>query len=338
MKKAALIFVLFFCINQVSAQNNIEKLLISGVNDAKTFAKSYITPGAESLMYSMNSGWYKTAKVHKPLGFDISLVASGHFVNNADQSFDLNVSDYENIRFEDGSQSKQVATVFGENTPSVSVISRVEENGLNQDIEILLPNGVSSKGVDVLPTAFLQAEVGLFKSTEIKVRYFPKTNIEEVESEMIGFGIQHEITSWLPLGRVLPVDISGLVAYTQLDTQFDFSGDVALRGENQRLELDAETWLFELIASTKLPIINFYGGLGYISGNSDLDLKGTYIIEANIFNQERVLTDPFTVNNDISGLRATVGAKLKLGFFGLNADYTFQEYETISVGIHFGFR
>ncbi|PJB11943.1 MAG: hypothetical protein CO119_09120 [Flavobacteriales bacterium CG_4_9_14_3_um_filter_40_17] len=338
MKKAALIFVLFFCINQVSAQNNIEKLLISGVNDAKTFAKSYITPGAESLMYSMNSGWYKTAKVHKPLGFDISLVASGHFVNNADQSFDLNVSDYENIRFEDGSQSKQVATVFGENTPSVSVISRVEENGLNQDIEILLPNGVSSKGVDVLPTAFLQAEVGLFKSTEIKVRYFPKTNIEEVESEMIGFGIQHEITSWLPLGRVLPVDISGLVAYNQLDTQFDFSGDVALRGENQRLELDAETWLFELIASTKLPIINFYGGLGYISGNSDLDLKGTYIIEANIFNQERVLTDPFTVNNDISGLRATVGAKLKLGFFGLNADYTFQEYETISVGIHFGFR
>jgi len=338
MKKAALIFVLFFCINQVSAQNNIEKLLISGVNDAKTFAKSYITPGAESLMYSMNSGWYKTAKVHKPLGFDISLVASGHFVNNADQSFDLNVSDYENIRFEDGSQSKQVATVFGENTPSVSVISRVEENGLNQDIEILLPNGVSSKGVDVLPTAFLQAEVGLFKSTEIKVRYFPKTNIEEVESEMIGFGIQHEITSWLPLGRVLPVDISGLVAYNQLDTQFDFSGDVALRGENQRLELDAETWLFELIASTKLPIINFYGGLGYISGNSDLDLKGTYIIEANIFNQERVLTDPFTVNNDISGLRATVGAKLKLGFFALNADYTFQEYETISVGIHFGFR
>ena len=338
MKKAALIFVLFFCINQVSAQNNIEKLLISGVNDAKTFAKSYITPGAESLMYSMNSGWYKTAKVHKPLGFDISLVASGHFVNNADQSFDLNVSDYENIRFEDGSQSKQVATVSGENTPSVSVISRVEENGLNQDIEILLPNGVSSKGVDVLPTAFLQAEVGLFKSTEIKVRYFPKTNIEEVESEMIGFGIQHEITSWLPLGRVLPVDISGLVAYNQLDTQFDFSGDVALRGENQRLELDAETWLFELIASTKLPIINFYGGLGYISGNSDLDLKGTYIIEANIFTQERVLTDPFTVNNDISGLRATVGAKLKLGFFGLNADYTFQEYETISVGIHFGFR
>jgi hypothetical protein len=338
MKKTAPILILLFCINSVTAQDNIEKLLISGINDAKTFATSYITPGAESLMYSMNSGWYKTAKVHKTLGFDISLIASGHFVNNSDQSFNLDVADYENIRFEDGSQSKPVATIFGENSPNVSVIARVEENGLGQDIEILLPNGVSSNSVDVLPAAFLQAELGLFKSTEIKVRYFPKTNIEDVETEMIGLAVQHELTSWLPLGRVLPLDISGLIAYTQLDSQFDFSGDVALRGENQRLELDAETWLFELIASTKLPIINFYGGLGYVSGDSDLDLKGTYIIESTIFTQERVLTDPFTVNNDISGLRATLGAKLKLGFFGLNADYTFQEYETISVGLHFGFR
>lgn len=338
MKKTAPIFVLFFCINQITAQNNIEKLLISGVNDAKTFAKSYITPGAESLMYSMNSGWYSTAKVHKPLGFDVSVVASGHFVNNSDQSFDLNVADYENIRFEDGSQSKQVATVFGENSPGVFVIARVEENGLNQDIEILLPNGVSSNSVDVLPAAFLQAELGLTKSTEIKVRYFPKTNIEDVETEMIGVAVQHEFTAWLPLRRLLPVSISGLAAYTNLDSQFDFSGDVALRGENQRLELNADTWLFEVIASTKLPIINFYGGLGYVTGDSDLDLKGTYIIESTIFTQERVLTDPFTVNNDISGLRATIGAKLKLGFFGLNADYTFQEYETVSIGIHFGFR
>lgn len=338
MKKTASILILIFCLNSITAQNNIEKLLISGINDAKTFAASYITPGAESLMYSMNSGWYSTAKVHKPLGFDISLVASGHFVNNSDQSFDLNVNDFENIRFEDGSQSKSVATIFGENRPHVSVIARVEENGLSQDIEILLPNGVSSNSVDVLPAAFLQAELGLLKSTEIKVRYFPKTNIEDVETEMIGFAVQHELTSWLPLGRAIPVDISGLVAYTQLDSQFNFSGDVALRGKNQRLDLNAETWLFEVIASTKLPIINFYGGLGYVTGNSDLDLKGTYIIESTIFTQERVLTDPFTVNNDISGLRATLGAKLKLGFFGLNADYTFQEYETISLGIHFGFR
>lgn len=338
MKKTAQIFILLFCINSINAQDNIEKLLISGVNDAKRFAASYITPGAESLMYSMNSGWYSTAKVHKPLGFDISLVASGHFVNDSDQSFNLNVADYENIRFEDGSQSKAVATIFGENNPGVSVIARVEENGLSQDVEILLPNGVSSNSVDVLPAAFLQAELGLLKSTEIKVRYFPKVNTDDVETEMIGLAVQHELTSWLPLGQILPVDISGLVAYTKLDSRFDFSGDVALRGENQRLELGAETWLFEVIASTKLPIINFYGGLGYVSGDSDLDLKGTYIIEPTIFTQERVLTDPFTVNNDISGLRATVGAKLKLGFFGLNADYTFQEYETISVGLHFGFR
>ena len=36
-------------------------------------------------------------------------------------------------------------------------------------------------------------------------------------------------------------------------------------------------------------------------------------------------------------MRTTLGANLKLGFFGINADYTIAEYDSASLGINFGF-
>jgi hypothetical protein len=36
-------------------------------------------------------------------------------------------------------------------------------------------------------------------------------------------------------------------------------------------------------------------------------------------------------------MRTTLGANLKLAFFGINADYTFADYNSISFGINFGF-
>jgi hypothetical protein len=323
---------------QIHAQQNFEQLLLSGIEDTKTFARSYISPGAESLMYTINSGWFKTAATHKFLGFDISLIGAAHFVEDSDQSFDMNVNDFQNIRFPDGSTSKKIATVFGDNNPNQTVIVTLTENGFSEDVEILLPDGVASENIDVLPAAFLQAELGIFKGTDLKVRYIPEFTTEDVETGLYGLGIQHELTSWLPLQRLLPINVAVLGAYTHLNSEFDFSGKSALDGQNQKLELDMDTWLFQLIASTKLPIINFYGGVGYITGDSDFDLKGTYEIQSNILSQPRVLTDPFSVSNSVSGARATVGANLKIAFFEVNAEYHFQEYNALSVGVHFGIR
>jgi len=41
---------------------------------------------------------------------------------------------------------------------------------------------------------------------------------------------------------------------------------------------------------------------------------------------------------DASGVRATVGTRLSLGFFKIFADYTIQEYNTLAAGIAFSFR
>lgn len=190
----------------------------------------------------------------------------------------------------------------------------------------------------MLPTAFLQGRIGVFKATEVKVRYFPKIDREDIKTGLFGVGLQHEFTEWLPAESIFPVAIAGLITYNNLNANYDFTDDSVVDGENQQFDLKLNTWVFQVQASTKLPIFNVYGGLGYVTGKSDFDVLGTYRVRGGIplFETTNEFTDPFSVENKISGVRATLGAKLQLGFFGLHADYNLSEYSTVTVGTHFG--
>jgi len=330
----------FFCFSSLVAQENLENLLASGINDAKRYTTSYITPGAEATIHNAANGWIQSAEVKKPWRFEISIIGNASFVKEENQNFTLNTADYENLQFRDGSTSKKVATIFGENNPDIIAFARVtDETGLFEDeVEFILPQGLASVNLNVLPSAFLQARLGLFKGAEVKFRYFPKVEQEDVRAGLIGAGLQYEFTQLLPASKIIPVAVSGFVGYTHLNANYDFTDDEIIEGENQQFDLKQNSYVFQLQASTKLPIINFYGGLGYVTGTSDFEVLGTYRVRGGIplFEETSEFEDPYSVVNKVSGVRATVGAKLTLGFFGLHADYNIAEYNNVSAGIHFG--
>lgn len=174
------------------------------------------------------------------------------------------------------------------------------------------------------------------KGTEIKARFFPKVNTNDTEVGFYGLGLQHEFTSWLPADKVFPVAISGLIAYTHLDGSYDFTDTNIVDGENQRFENNTNTYLFQVIGSTKLPVFNVYGGIGYLTGTSTTDLLGTYRVRSGIVSEEQI-TDPFSIESRVSGIRGTLGAKLTLAFFRMNLDYTLAEYGGLSFALNFGF-
>jgi hypothetical protein len=259
------------------------------------------------------------------------------FIKDEKKSFLIDTSEYENLSFQDGSTIKEVATSLGHNNPPV-VVTVTLDNGIfgNEEVPIELPTGIGSENINLIPTAFLQAGFSPFKGTQLKARFFPKVDADDVKVGYYGFGIQQEFTSWLPADKVLPVAISGVIAYTHLDGSYDFTDEGLVEGENQRIDTEINTLLFQLLAGTKLKVINFYGGLGYITGKSTTDLLGTYRVTYNAISSEEII-DPFSINQDVSGIRATVGANLKLGFFGLNLDYTIAEFDSASLGLNFSF-
>tara|TARA_R110002012_G_scaffold299317_2_gene498372 strand:- start:1784 stop:2794 length:1011 start_codon:yes stop_codon:yes gene_type:complete len=319
------------------AQENLDELLAAGVNDAKRFSTDYIKPANDGLAYGMNVGWFNNAVTPKKFGFELSLVGNATFINDDKKTFQLNVADYENIRFPDNSSSKNVATALGHNDPPQTVIITYDDPIFgNQEAEFELPTGVGAANVNIIPTVFLQASFSPFNGTQLKARYFPKVDREDAKVGLYGFGLQQDFTKLLPADKVLPISISGLVAYTHLDGSYDFTDEGVVDGDNQQIQTETNTMLFEVIVGTKLKVINFYGSLGYINGKNKTDLLGTYRVSDGIFFSEEI-KDPFSIESDTSGLLGTLGANLKLGFFGLNASYTIADFSSASLGMNFMF-
>ncbi|MDY8138579.1 DUF6588 family protein [Aquimarina sp. 2201CG5-10] len=332
MKKLTLLFVLLTGHVTIS-QVNIDQILEIGIDNAQRFSQDYFQPAGEGVVNGMSSGWYNSAAAKKLFHFEIGIVGNASFVREEKQSFRLNENDYTDITFRNGPSVQSVANAFGENESDVVLVFA---EGTAGEVEITLPDGLGGTGVNFMPTGYLQFGVGLSKGTELKGRFLPKIEAgDNTEIQLYGVGVQHELTSWIFGWKRWPVKISGIIGYTNIKGSYDFTEDSAIDGEGQKVELKANSWLVSGIVSTKLPVLNFYAGLGFYTGSSTTDLLGTYRIENGPLVSQTV-TDPLSVEHDESGVKATIGAKLSLTFFRVNLDYTLQNYNNVSLGLNFG--
>ena len=322
-----------------AAQADFNNVLAAGVEDAERFTTDYMAPLSESVVYSMSTGWYNTADAKPLSGFEISIIGNiTGFKNKEDKkSFILDPSDYENLDFvENPGVAREVSTALGD-ISGTQVYVEGEVLGVTVRETFELPSGLAGENIDFVPSGYLQASVGVIKGTEIKARFLPKMQYEDASIGLFGLGIQHDFTKLLPADKILPVAISAVIGYTNINGDYDLSNARLIEGENQRIEAEISSWTFGAVVSTKLPIINFYGGVNYITGKSVTDVLGTYRVNSGPFESE-TYKDPFSIVKKVNGVTGTLGTKLKLGFFRLNAEYNLGEFNTATVGINFGFR
>ena len=68
----------------------------------------------------------------------------------------------------------------------------------------------------------VQANLGLFLGTDVTVRYVPETEILDYGNvDLVGVGIKHELNQWIPGGKLLPIDLTIMAAYTQFNMAVD---------------------------------------------------------------------------------------------------------------------
>jgi hypothetical protein len=78
-------------------------------------------------------------------------------------------------------------------------------------------------------------------------------------------------------------------------------------------------------------------------GKSSFNILGNYVLEYNLSSQTNTkipvnLSDPVQLDYSIHELSKNVGVKFKFIFLHAFIDYTFQEYDVISVGASINFR
>lgn len=333
MKKIIAILVFALSINSSSAQINLESILEGGVNDAANLLKGYLEPIPTGFGYGLNGGWYSTAKAHKMFGFDIKVIANASLVPTSGETFTFNEADYTSIKLDggNGSSSAELPTIFGSRKLADRPLLEFNSGTSDAISTSSLPgSGLKEAiGFNAVPSAMVQIGVGLFKNTDLKIRFIPKLSVDDYEFSTFGVGVMHDLKQWVPFVNKLPFDVSALLAWNSVKSKFILDSDL-----NQALEFNTNTSLYQIVASKKLSILTLFGGVGVSSFNSDANVLGTYTTSES----NTTYIDPVALNYSGSSFVGNLGLNLKLLVFNLSADYAIQEYNTFTVTAGFSFR
>lgn len=329
--------------------------LRSAPADGVKYLQAYITPWANAFGAGLNGGWYNTAKPHKLGGFDITLSVSAGVVPTSAETFDITKIGLSSSITGTGLAS----TVAGHKTEGPLMSYKV--NGVTL-ASFNAPKGVAFRYIPV-PTA--QVGIGLPFGTELKVRFIPKINIKDGDVSLWGVGLVHSLMQYLPGNKLLPFDVSLFAGFTKLKGNVPIDLQPAagisqaytdpydpLRSFNdQFLKISVQALNISAIGSVNLPVITFYGGLGYCKTRTAMDLSGNFPTPT--LNTDNP-TNPFAeyTNKGVipgnkfpsmdiknfSGLRTNIGFRLKLAVVTIHADYTRAQYNVLTAGLGLSFR
>ena len=284
----------------------------TATEDGKSLIEAYIGPVGNSLGAALNNGWYNTAKPHSLGGFDITLTANIVIVPTNAKTFNISESN------EGTFTGVETPTFLGNGDPAE--VSYVEEG---VPITAEAPGGI---GLPFIPLPMLQAGVGVSFGTELDFRYMPEIG-NDVKVGLFGMGIKHDILQWLPIADKAPIDLSIQVGYTKIDSEVILEE----RPESPpKADLGISATTVNLILSKKLLMFTPYLGVGYNSTRTTFQVQGDYDIAGFNIDVEEWTNIDFESNNN---LRANIGFRFNIAIMALQANYTFAEYPTATVGI-----
>ncbi|MBN10195.1 MAG: hypothetical protein CMC80_01525 [Flavobacteriaceae bacterium] len=334
------ILTLSLSVTSVNAQlfDGIENILLTSTEDARILAEGYTDPIGKTLTYALNSGWATSAKTHKKLGFGLTIGGAAPFVPDVDQVF--TPTGLTSLSVPSGSLS----TVFGEGGDqelNFSFSESVLGNEIEYEGKLSFPGGLKDElPLGTVPAPIVQASVGVVFDTDLLVRFIPTMEMQGSTFSLTGFGLKHNIMQYFGPLEKLPLNVSVLAAISKASFEYDLS-DSTFGGNstNRKMTFEADTFTIQALASIDLPIISAFAGLGYNAGDSQFNVSGDYSIDYGITGiGPRILKDPISIASDASGVMGIVGARLNLLFLKIFANYTIQEYNTLTAGISFNFR
>jgi hypothetical protein len=294
-------------------------ILGQDIKQGEKLLEAYFTPMAESFGAGLNNGWYNTAKPHSLGGFDLTFTLNTVIIPNAAESFKIG-NEFGGVFT---STETEASSIFGssDGTPMTYTNSTT-----STDVDFNMPGGFKTAA---LPLPMIQAGIGLIKNTAIDIRYMPMLNVgksgdKSIKVNLFGVGLKHDILQWIPVvGDAIPMSLSLQGGYTALNTKLKISG--------QEVSLNTKATTINLVASKRLLMFTGYAGVGYNSSTTSFSADADFELSGNpgIKFEEKVQMDFESKNN----LRANVGFRFNITLVTIQADYTFSEYPTATLGL-----
>lgn len=292
-------------------------------------AERYIEPLTLGLGYAMGGGIFDSAAPMRRFGFDVGVRVMGALPSEASKTFNVILPSsitYDGQTFPNPYQVQggdpATPTAAGEGPgiilePTAAFRAYLLTQGENpDDYNIPFPEGAD---IPVVPFLVAHASMGIGWGTELTLRLVPEVELDEEIGGLsaFGFGIKHSVSQWIP--GAFPVDLAVLYGHQNVKV-----GDFLEGSMNQ----------FGLMAGKGFGPLTLYGSSVMRTASVDV----SYTVE----NPDGVPGLPadgervgFTSDVD-SRLVFGAGARLRLLIMNLSAQFTADEFSTISVKVGFG--
>lgn len=306
--------ILFFLLIGINcfSQQNIK------IEDGKKILEAYVSPLAHSIGSAMNNGWYNTAKPHKLGGFDITVTLNTVIIPESAKLFNINEANE--------------GTFLGGETPTIVGDGNGASTEINNISGYSMPKGLN---IPIIPLPMLQCGIGLIKATELDIRYLPNINVGNSGSiGLYGLAIKHDILQWIPTGNIIPLSLSIQAGYTKLSSAIKLI-DPSNSIKNPQSNLSVSATTINLILSKKLLMFTPYVGIGYNSTSTIFNVEGDYNIGSIQLNTNDLTDIKFENHNN---LRTNIGFRFNIALLALQANYTFSEYPTATIGVGISLR
>lgn len=335
---AALSFlcVLFATCRVQAQQERIEQVLSLGLNDAQKIMEAYNAPLGRTIGFAMSDGWHETAQPLKRWEMNFRFVQSSIVYPAYEQTYNLI-----DLNLENG------IVIAGDSTAPTAIGERgdlsILRNRLNDSL-VFLPQGLGLiyKQYAFFPTAYPQFSIGLFRNTELSVRFLP--NVASLMSPFVsdlpdnismsywGVSLMHDLKQWIPSIALAPFSLSVWGSYSQ--AKFSYPLELRSLGaqdpRDQVLRYGVEAYSVGAVASKKVAFLTLFGGVQYDKSIANNRLEGTYKVG------EQVITNPIDQIYEGQRIAGNVGAKLRFKKMFLMASAVFSQYTTLSISIGFG--
>ena len=314
MKK--LLFIILSVLIGLSSFGQTLNILDGDIAQGKKLIEAYFTPMTEGFGAGLNSGWYNTAKPHSLGGFDLTFTLNTVIIPNSGKTF--NIEDAGGTTFT--STANNASTIFGSSNVTPMEYKNYTSVELpDGGITFNMPGGLKTPAI---PLPMIQAGIGLIKNTAIDIRYMPMLNVgDNINVNLFGVGVKHDLLQWIPgIGDAIPMSLSLQAGYTSLNTE--------LKILEQKVSLKTKATTINLVASKKLLMVTGYVGLGYNSATTTFATDANFDLGGIQFDEKVEIA--FESNNN---LRTNIGLRLNITLITIQADYTFAEYPTATLGL-----
>lgn len=287
--------------------------------------EKYISPAANASVYQASGGWYSNFTPKDLFDVEVSLQYNMLLIPNRNKTFLVNELELQNVKVQGNATTANIPTALGGD--QVVVL----EGSINGNpFEFDAPEGINDSSI---MHGQIQASVGLWKQTNVTLRYAPNMKINKTKYQSYGLGLSHHLNQWIKPLKESSYHFGVLLTYSNYQVEDDFSEADLRLGTINSIAVKGDTYTYNIVVSKSIKKFDFSSSIGLTTSKFDYSVGGSGELLLDVLNT--ALED---LNTSKTLFKADLNVNYRINNFSINTMLTVGDYSNLNFGLNYSFQ